>query len=268
MPTFGQNLQQQLQQVADHAQTTVSNIRDRYYRQTPANVGKIDFPDINFGMNEKRGMLMPMLSISEELPIENAVIFQFNPDEINYEKKIDISQQERTGFSYDIPFWAKSGSRTISFRLLLDATAGTQYRTFNRSYNGDNQSKGAAYINTSNITDLQSSGCLPAIQRLEAMQYPLNVKERRLINFVNGVANVTDMKQFSTIPFVVFSYGNLMAITYLTELRRKDVHFNKELNPDRCEMDITLRVLEVKPVNTEFVNRIGKSVIRTTNDTK
>lgn len=268
MPELQPDIQKQLNQVGQQLQTMVTNIRDRYNRKPAQPVTPINFPSVDYGRNTKRGMLIPMTNIGEDLPVENAVIFQFNPEEVEHDKKITISEQERTGFAYDIPFWSRGGARTVNFKLFMDATAGSSYRIFTGKSGFDN-SINASHVDLSNLPDPYSLGLLPEIQKLEKMQYPVDRDNKRLIGFTNGVANVYNLKQFSTIPFVVFSYGSFMALCYLAGMPRKDILFNKALNPIRSEIQIQLRVIESKVIDTNFINRSSTlNKLLNTNDTK
>lgn len=254
--------------------TTLTSIQDRYTLQQPPGPSTLQVPVASVGMTPVRGILLPQVDAGRQLPLDRAVIFQFNPDEVTYSKTNNWAAHQRTGFPADIPFWVLGGAKTISFKLWLDATAGSNYRIFPKSASGNQNmnASGGPYVNFNDynvtLSGQGTDGLWPEIQKLEAMQYPINKKTNDLVSFKNGLPDTLSLGKFSNPPFVVFNYGNLYAVVFVRDLNRRDIHFNQYLNPDRCEFDVVLSVQEYRTVDPNMiVSPVGKSLPYQTNDT-
>ena len=268
MPTFADS-------IVTNVNTLVTNVRDRYSRPNSPGQEKIPFPKTIPGQSGTRGKIIPMVDIGQDCLLDRAVFFQFNPEEIRYSKTNNWGNHQRLGFAYEIPFWVSGGAKTISFTLMMDATASSNYRHFrSRSSNDSNSNPaGSEYLN---LDDYYASGdapgslgLLPEIEKLEALQYPINRSTGDLVSFKNGFPDILSLKQFSNSPFVVFSYGSVSAVCFVSGLERRDMLFNKELNPIRAEFSVTLNVHEAKVVNTNFlVQPQLKPIPPTSNDTR
>lgn len=270
----------------DNVKTTVTNTLDRYRSNiVPGPENRLNFPDTS-PTQATRGMLIPYMGDGKSLPLDRSVIFQFNPEEISYEKTLNLEHHERLGFPYTIPFWVSGGSRIISFQLFLDATPGSNYRLFKRATSSPitNNSVNSPYINfndyyTSGLAD-GSEGLLPEIQKIENYMYPVDKKRQQLSSFssrrqVHGTTqsfnssnpDVITIEKFSNPPFVIFSYGNIYAVTLIVGYKRVDKLFNKDLNPVRSTIDLSLEVHEAKIIDTNIVfdNRKNVNVNRLNN---
>lgn len=269
----------------DNISATVTNIKDRYFRQAPPDVDKLNYPDAGPRI-ATRGMLIPYMGEGKKIPLDRSVVFQFNPEEIEYEKTNEFSHHERTGFSYTIPFWVSGGSKTISFKLFLDATPGSNYRIFKKPISSKYQTKSAngTHINFDDyiLSGLAegSEGLLPELEKIESFQYPVNKKNLDLVQFstrrqVNGTnqsftpanPDVLSLEQFSNPPFIIFSYGNVYAVTLIQNMRRKDMLFNSSLNPIRSEIDLVLEVHESRIIDTNIIFSARNEITKQRNDT-
>jgi hypothetical protein len=242
----------------------ITNIGDRYFRQAPPTVGApIQFPAVDQSMTATRGMLIPQNAIGgEDSFVKNAILFQFNPETITYSKQLNYTQHQRLGYAYDIPFWVSGGAKTISFKLTLDGTAGSQFKNMivrpgrGSSYVNDNNVPNGGYVN---LNDYRSSpdgngkGLLEEIAKFEALVYPMQANDTRLMEFNFGMAEVNKMAQFANPPYVLFSYGNVAANVFVTGYDRSDILFNKVLNPIRTELNLSLTVIEAKVLDKSFV---------------
>lgn len=269
----------------DNINSTVTNIKDRYFRDAPPDIEKLNYPDPGPRV-ASRGMLIPYLGDGKKIPLDRSVIFQFNPEEIEYEKMSEFSHHDRLGFSYTIPFWVSGGSKTISFRLFLDATPGSNYRIFKKAISSKYQTNAnnGTHINfddylLSGLAD-GSEGLLPELEKLEAFQYPIDKSKQDLVQFntrrqVSGTTqsftpanpDVLSLEQFANPPYVVFSYGNVYAVTLVQSMRRKDILFNKDLNPIRSEIDLLLEVHESRVIDTNVIFQTKVEVEKQRNDT-
>lgn len=249
-------------------ETLITNIHDRYFqRRDPKN----PVPDISFpGQTSTRGLLIPQMAIDNNDIVDASIVFQFNPEEISYNKPINYTSHNRLGFPDEIPFWVSGGAKTISFMLTMMYTAGTNYKNMimrpNKSLRNDNTTNDA-YLNTDDFTSLDDKGLLPAIQKLEALTYPMRNGNTELVKFSNGMADITSLEQFANPPFCLFSYGNVCANVFVIGLERTDKLFNSVLNPIRTEFSVTLQVIAAKSIDKNFVAQRYMPGINS-NDTK
>lgn len=247
----------------------VTNIRDRYIKPFPPSPDRpIAFPSIDQSQTAVRGMMIPQMAISNEASlIENAILFQFNPETITYTKAVRYTSHERLGYASDIPFWVAGGARNISFKLTLDGTASSQYKNMavrpgaNNSYSNDNNIPNGSYVNLNdyyNSADGNGNGLLKEIAKFEALLYPMVKNGTGLVDFNFGMVEVSKIRQFDNPPYVLFTYGDVAANCFVTSLDREDVLFNRKLNPIRTELTIQLSVIEAKVLDKNFVANRSK----------
>lgn len=266
----------------------VTDIVDGYARLN-SDIDPSQPTDVSNGLayNSVRGLLTPIipnLKPGQSL-LDKSLIFQFNPETIEYTKSNGWGNHRRLGHSASIPFWQEGGEKTIQFTLMLDATAGTKYISFGNSASQQQQNAerdNGTYVNYNDAinTNNDQMGCLPQIEILEALQYPL--VDNSPIVFANGIPVLTKVNLnyggnirvandlFQNPPMVVFVYGSLHAQGYITSLTRKDKLFNRFLNPIRTEYDVTFTVdeaiivdnnLTLRPLQAALVERNDSSLI-------
>lgn len=243
---------------AKNVEVMLTNVKDRYYRPGPPDKGStLSFPFIEQSMTRSRGLLVPQTALNNKNTLQSHIIsFQFNPTEITYAKGMNYTEHQRLGYSYEIPFWVSGGAKTISFTLTLDGTAGSQYRNMvGKEVVQKNDSNNNEYINFNdykNSPDGNGKGLLDEIAKYEALMYPMRQTDKELVQFKFGKAEVLDLKQFTNPPYVLFTYGDV-AVNCFVQVARKDILFNRKLNPIRTELSITLTVIEAKVLDKSFV---------------
>jgi hypothetical protein len=232
----------------------VTSILDQYFqgeRKTLRSIGQ------DFAYNSMRGVIVPVLTNGFNNLMPHAVVFQFNPDTISYQKQNNYGSHERIGHKDSIPYWQNGGARIINFKLHMEGTAGAQFKTFKGSGSVSGDGNSSAYINYNDWDSVDNNrrGLLDEIEKLEALQYPLvdTGKDRLPTTFINGIPKHS--KQFTSTPRIILSFGSLYAEGYLINLSRTDVLMNKYLNPIRSEFDVTISVDEARVVDTNVVIR-------------
>ncbi len=196
-----------------------------------------------------RGILAPKRSsTSSPYPENEALKFQFNPEEIIDIKNSEWATKSYTGYSANDYFWIKGGERQISFKLFFDATAGSNNQMFEGR--GDY-----------GIENLNPRGVLPMVEKLTKFQYPVPEKGRALF-LSGGLADVSAFKRFSSPPIAIFVFGSYYMEAVVPSVNVKYTLFNKDLVPVRAECDVTLKIIE------SYVVDIDTSLQLLSNDQK
>jgi hypothetical protein len=153
------------------------------------------------------GALIPM---NKGLPLP-PILFQFNPSEITDDKQVNYKNTERTGaYSPDISF-VSGGTRSISFKLVLEGLHPPKHKEYEI---------------------LGMTGVFVELERLRSLIAPNNLYSS-LLSSVTG-------KSFEEPPHCLFVFGPQIIACRVQKLSIQETHFNAYLIPVRAEVQITL----------------------------
>lgn len=194
-----------------------------------------------------RGILIE----KNEQDINRALVFQFNPTEIEDTKSNEFFTRVRTGLAHPDTIWISGGANELSFSLFLDATADSNTPHFGRKtqYGKD------TYETLRNVdgVDLIELGTLPQVERLKSFFYPKQIEPtapRFVTNNIQQNNSARTSDQFIPPPTLIFVYGPIYLECRMTSLSVKHETFNYRLAPVRTRAEVKLTINENAIVKT------------------
>lgn len=186
------------------------------------------------GYNALRGLL------AQEDDLDKTLIFQFNPETITDQKVTTYADRNYTGLPFNAYIWTNGAERTITFQLFMDATAGSNTKTFRKDVQWGN-------AGNESLAFTSPRGTLDNVELLNSFLYPrlkVNVSSPSLPvpKFTSG--GVVPEHQFIPPPTAIFCYGEYYLRGLVRDVSVTHELFNKDLVPVRSTCDVTFAVLE------------------------
>lgn len=226
-------------------------IVDAYRRNSfGAKVRNASEEDFNFKpINSKRGTFTPIYPTTVdpygEAAIQNSLVFQFNPFPIDDDEITEYHTREYLGKRKVDRIWIRGKGRRMSFKLDLDASVGSETKTFR--VEGDKHNP--------------EVGIMEQVRKLKQFLLPAEFDNPYKPTFILANGNTAPTAQFIAPPRMVFTYGKWYLEAKMESCPIKYTLFNSNLVPIRGEAQVSLLIedgFEVK--ESAFIRNISTNI--------